>query len=111
MALYTMDTFPQYYHYYAETEFTWNGITQKNRNPLLFQEDNKWFKADGLKTGYTKDAGYSLLASAQKDERRVIMLLAGLPSKRARAKEARTALGVEFSARSKSTTSSKKETS
>ena len=55
--------FPEYYHYYAETEFTYSGIRQMNRNPLLY----KSLGADGLKTGHTEEAGYGLTASAMQD--------------------------------------------
>ena len=83
--------FPEYYHYYAETEFQYgvdlNGNPmdpQQNRNPLLYRVDG----ADGLKTGHTEEAGYGLTGSAVRDGRRLIMVINGLPSVRARAEEA-----------------------
>lgn len=76
--------FPEYYHYFAETEFTWEGITQKNRNPLLGRVPG----ADGLKTGHTEEAGYGLVGSAQQNGRRVTMMISGLESAAARANEA-----------------------
>ncbi|GAB4361456.1 MAG: D-alanyl-D-alanine carboxypeptidase family protein [Kiloniellaceae bacterium] len=74
---------PQHYHYYAEKEFTWNGIRQGNRNPLLYRN----IGADGLKTGHTEDAGYGLTASAVQNGRRLILVVNGLPSMQARADE------------------------
>lgn len=76
--------FPEYYPYYSEKEFTYNGITQHNRNPLLY----KPIGADGLKTGHTSIAGYGLTASAKRDGRRLILVLNGLESTRARTEAA-----------------------
>ena len=75
--------FPQYYHYFAETEFTFSEIKQGNRNPLLYRN----IGADGLKTGHTEDAGYGLAASAMQDERRLVLVVNGLGSVNARAEE------------------------
>lgn len=85
--------FPEYYKIYAQREFTWNNIKQRNRNPLL----GKYPGADGVKTGYTKAAGYSLVASAKRDGRRLIAVFTGLASKAERAREARTILDWGFS--------------
>lgn len=79
----TIVDFPMYYHYYKETEFTYNKIKQHNRNPLLYKE----IGADGLKTGHTTEAGYGLTASAIRDDRRLILVVNGLPSKKARTVE------------------------
>ncbi|MGA0394198.1 MAG: D-alanyl-D-alanine carboxypeptidase family protein, partial [Rhodospirillales bacterium] len=79
----TIRDFPQFYHYYAEKSFTYNGIRQTNRNPLLYKTRG----ADGLKTGHTVTAGYGLAASAKRGERRLISVVSGLPSKRARSRE------------------------
>ena len=76
-------TFPEYYHYDAEREFTYHGIKQGNRNPLLYRN----MGVDGLKTGHTEIAGYGLIASAQRDGRRLILVINGLPSMQARADE------------------------
>ncbi|MBB4284736.1 D-alanyl-D-alanine carboxypeptidase family protein [Roseospira goensis] len=76
--------FPEYYPYYSEKEFTYNGITQHNRNPLLYKN----IGADGLKTGHTSVAGYGLTASAKRNGRRLILVLNGLDSTRARTEEA-----------------------
>lgn len=76
--------FPEYYPYYSEKEFTYNGITQHNRNPLLYKN----IGADGLKTGHTSVAGYGLTASAKLNGRRLILVLNGLSNTRARSEEA-----------------------
>ncbi|MFN3461596.1 MAG: D-alanyl-D-alanine carboxypeptidase family protein [Oceanibaculum sp.] len=75
--------FPEYYHYYAETSFTYNNIRQGNRNPLLYTMNG----ADGLKTGHTEASGYGLTASAKRDGRRIILVVNGLPSMNARSQE------------------------
>jgi D-alanyl-D-alanine carboxypeptidase (penicillin-binding protein 5/6) len=75
---------PQYYALYAEEDFTYNGIRQFNRNPLLGLFDG----ADGLKTGHTSDAGYGLAATAQRDGVRRIVVFNGMESERDRASEA-----------------------
>jgi D-alanyl-D-alanine carboxypeptidase (penicillin-binding protein 5/6) len=67
--------FPEYYdRFYSQLEFTWNDIRQYNRNPLLRRN----MGVDGLKTGYTRNAGYGLTASAERDGRRVISVVNGL---------------------------------
>ncbi len=83
LAMRTIQNFPEYYHYYGEKEYNFNNINQGNRNPLLYKE----IGADGLKTGHTDEAGYSLLASVKRDKRRVVLVLSGLPSMKARATE------------------------
>jgi D-alanyl-D-alanine carboxypeptidase (penicillin-binding protein 5/6) len=55
--------FPEYYRWYSQREFSWNGITQQNRNGLLWREPS----VDGVKTGHTETAGYCLIASAKRD--------------------------------------------
>jgi len=75
--------FPEYYHFFSELEFTYNDIRQGNRNPLLY----KSVGADGLKTGHTEEAGYGLTASATQRERRLILVINGLKSVRARSEE------------------------
>jgi D-alanyl-D-alanine carboxypeptidase (penicillin-binding protein 5/6) len=84
--------FPEYYHYDAEKDFTYNGIKQGNRNPLLYKD----LGADGMKTGHTEEAGYCLTASAVRDGRRIIMVLAGMPSMKARASESERLLEWAF---------------
>ena len=79
----TISDFPQYHHYYAEKTFTYNGIRQGNRNPLLYKD----LGADGLKTGHTQESGYGLVATVKRGERRLILVVNGLPSVKARARE------------------------
>jgi D-alanyl-D-alanine carboxypeptidase (penicillin-binding protein 5/6) len=74
---------PEYYRFYNERSFRWNDITQENRNPTLARVPG----ADGLKTGHTEEAGYGLTASAKRGDRRLILVVNGLPSMRARAEE------------------------
>lgn len=74
--------FPDYYHYASVKTFTFSGIKQYNRNPLV--QDGL---ADGLKTGFTDGGGYGLCASAERNGRRVIMVLNGMPSERDRSEE------------------------
>ena len=88
----TIHDFPQYYPYYAETEFTYAEITQPNRNPLLGRTPG----VDGLKTGHTKAGGYGLTTSAERDGRRLILVLNGLPSTRTRARESERLLEFGF---------------
>jgi serine-type D-Ala-D-Ala carboxypeptidase (penicillin-binding protein 5/6) len=88
----TIEDFPEYYHYYSEKEFTYNGIKQGNRNPLLY----KSVGADGLKTGHTKEAGYGLTASAKQGDRRVVIVVTGLPSMSARAEESERLISYAF---------------
>ena len=65
--------FPQYYERFSEREFTYNAIPQYNRNDLLWQDDS----VDGLKTGYTREAGYCLVSSAERDGMRLIAVIFG----------------------------------
>src|SRR5689334_3821442 len=83
VAVRTIKDFPQFYEIYGEKEFTFHNITQGNRNPLLYKD----IGADGLKTGHTEEAGYSLVGSAKRGDRRVLVVLSGLPSSKARAQE------------------------
>lgn len=88
----TIRDFPDYYHYYAEREFTHNDIRQFNRNPLL----DEGIGVDGLKTGHTEDAGHGLTASARRGERRLILVVTGLDTKKAREAESRRLLEWGF---------------
>lgn len=72
--------FPEYYKFYAQREFVWNGITQMNRNGLLFRDPT----VDGVKTGHTETAGYCLIASAKRDGMRLVSVVLGTDSMRAR---------------------------
>lgn len=85
--------FPEFYKIYSEKEFTWNGIRQHNRNPLLQRGVPG---VDGMKTGYTSEAGYGLVASAERDGRRLVLVAAGLDSSRQRASEAERLLEFGF---------------
>jgi D-alanyl-D-alanine carboxypeptidase (penicillin-binding protein 5/6) len=75
--------FPEHYHYYSTKEFMYHGIKQGNRNPLLYRN----MDVDGMKTGHTDIAGYGLTASAERNGRRLILVVNGLPSMQARADE------------------------
>lgn len=83
LASHLITDFPEYFHYDAEKEFVYNGIKQGNRNPLLYKD----LGADGMKTGHTDEAGYCLTATVLRNGRRIIMVLAGMPSMKARATE------------------------
>ena len=85
-------TYPDYYTYYSKPEFTWNKIRQQNRNPLLTDYPG----ADGMKTGYTKEAGYGLVGSAVRENRRLIMVIAGLKTIAERKREAQKILDWGF---------------
>ncbi len=75
--------FPEYYHYFSEKEFTWNGIHQENRNPALYLDPT----VDGLKTGHTEASGYGLVVSAKRGDERLILVLNGMPTNKARSEE------------------------
>jgi D-alanyl-D-alanine carboxypeptidase (penicillin-binding protein 5/6) len=92
IAQHTIEQFPDYYKYYAERDYTYNGIKQGNRNPLLYKN----IGADGLKTGHTEAAGYGLTASVKRGDRRIIMVVNGLPSMRARAQETESLIDWAF---------------
>lgn len=92
LAEYIMRKYPDYYKFYSQTSFTWNNITQQNRNPLLLEYPG----ADGLKTGYVKEGGYNLVGSAVRNQRRLIMVIAGLPSIGERREEAAKLLDWGF---------------
>jgi len=78
-----IEKFPQYYKYFSEESFTWDNITQNNRNPLL----GLGIGADGMKTGHTEEAGFGLVGSAVNDGRRIIFMIGGLDSSLARSTE------------------------
>lgn len=78
-----INDFPEYFPIYSQREFTYNGIRQGNRNPLLYAVSG----ADGLKTGHTEAAGYGLVGTVKRGERRVIMVINGLKSIKERAEE------------------------
>ena len=84
--------FPEYYRWDSQKEFTFNGITQKNRNLLLWRDES----VDGLKTGYTDDAGYCMVASAKREDMRLISVVMGTSSPNARANESQSLLNYGF---------------
>lgn len=86
LARHIWQTYPDQYGTYAQPDFTWNGITQRNRNPLLRLE----IGADGMGTGFTEADGYSLLGAVRSADLRFFGVLAGLASERERAEEARS---------------------
>lgn len=90
--------FPEEYKYYSEKEFTYNKITQGNRNPLLYKN----IGADGIKTGHTEIAGFGLIGSGTQSGRRVIFVINGLDDVNARSAEATKML--EFGLKSFSNT-------
>lgn len=85
--------FPQFYGYFHEKTFTYNGIKQGNRNPLLYTYSG----ADGLKTGHTQASGFGLTASAIRDERRLIIVANGMSNVNERAREVERILDHGFS--------------
>ncbi len=84
--------FPQYYSIYSQREFTFNKITQKNRNRLLWRDPS----VDGVKTGHTKSAGYCLVASAKREGMRLLSVVMGTKSEEARAEESQKLLNYGF---------------
>ncbi len=84
--------FPEEYKWYAEKQFTYNDITQHNRNKLLWRDSS----VDGLKTGHTEEAGYCLAASAVRNDMRLISVVLGTRSENARAQETQKLLNFGF---------------
>ncbi|GAB6068589.1 D-alanyl-D-alanine carboxypeptidase family protein [Methylothermus subterraneus] len=84
--------FPQYYPWFKIKEFSYNNITQHNRNLLLWRDPS----VDGVKTGHTSEAGYCLVASAEREGMRLIASVLGMPSEKARANAVQALLGYGF---------------
>jgi D-alanyl-D-alanine carboxypeptidase (penicillin-binding protein 5/6) len=84
--------FPEEYKWYSEKQYTYNGITQHNRNKLLWRDSS----VDGLKTGHTEEAGYCLAASAVRNDMRLISVVLGTRSENARAQETQKLLNFGF---------------
>jgi D-alanyl-D-alanine carboxypeptidase (penicillin-binding protein 5/6) len=84
--------FPEYYKWYSQKDFTYNDITQYNRNKLLWRDDS----VDGMKTGYTETAGYCLVTSARKDDMRLISVVLGTDNEKARADASQALLNYGF---------------
>ena len=92
LAQHLIKTYPEAYKIYAEREFTWNKVRQQNRNPLLAMG----IGADGLKTGFTKEAGYGLAGSAVNNDLRLIVVVNGFKTMKERADESRKLLEWGF---------------
>jgi len=92
LALAVISDFPEYFPLYALKDYTYNRITQRNRNELLFRDPF----VDGIKTGYTEAAGYCLIATAKRDDRRLLAVVTGTASEGARAMEAQKLLNYGF---------------
>ena len=86
------DKYPELYPMFAEKDFTFNGIKQGNRNPLVYGTQG----ADGLKTGHTAESGYGLVGSAHRDGQRVVMVLNGMKSMKQRSSESRRLIDLMF---------------
>jgi|TARA_B100000795_G_scaffold53346_1_gene34923 D-alanyl-D-alanine carboxypeptidase (penicillin-binding protein 5/6) len=84
--------FPNHYAWYAEKEFTYNNITQQNRNKLLWRDKS----VDGLKTGHTQEAGYCLAASSEREGTRLISIVLGTGSENERAEETQKLFNYGF---------------
>ena len=87
-----IENFPEIYQYYKEKFFSYNDIRQKNRNNLLWKDDS----ADGIKTGHTSSAGYCLIGSAKRNDMRLIAVVAGSNSDKARFNETQRLLEYGF---------------
>lgn len=84
--------FPEFYPLYSQKEYTYNNITQPNRNRLLWIDPH----VDGMKTGWTKNAGFCLITSAMRDKRRLISVVIGAKSANARSAESQRLLNYGF---------------
>ena len=87
-----INDFPQYYHWYQQKWFTFNGIRQPNRNRLLWRDS----QVDGIKTGHTNDAGFCLVSSAKHDNMRLLAVVMGSPTDTARADDSERLLNYGF---------------
>jgi len=84
--------FPEHYEWYKQKEFTFNGIKQYNRNKLLWRDKS----VDGFKTGHTESAGYCLVASAKREDMRLISIVLGTKSEKARENVSQSLLSYGF---------------
>ena len=87
-----INEFPDYYKWHSVKEYTYNDIRQPNRNQLLWRDDS----VDGLKTGHTEEAGYCLVASAERDGMRVVSVVMGTSSEKARADGSQALINFSF---------------
>jgi len=94
LALTLIRDYPEFYKFYSEREYRYNDITQLNRNRLLWLDPN----VDGMKTGHTESAGYCLIASARRGERRLVSVVIGATSERQRTQETQRLLNFGFQA-------------
>jgi D-alanyl-D-alanine carboxypeptidase (penicillin-binding protein 5/6) len=94
LAAHVIRSYPQFYRYFGEAEFTWNGVRQQNRNPLLAMN----IGADGVKTGHLGQSGFGLVGSAVQNGRRLLLVLNGARTEDERAREARRLLEWGFAA-------------
>ncbi|MGL6213845.1 D-alanyl-D-alanine carboxypeptidase family protein [Billgrantia desiderata] len=92
LSQYIINDYPEHYAVYAEKYFTYNDIRQPNRNRLLWRDPT----VDGLKTGWTTEAGYGLVASAKRDGMRLISVVMGTSSEESRAQETQKLLSYGF---------------
>jgi serine-type D-Ala-D-Ala carboxypeptidase (penicillin-binding protein 5/6) len=92
VARHIITEYPERFALYKQESFTWNNITQANRNPLL----KDYPGADGMKTGYTQEAGYGLVGTATRNNRRLILVVAGFESAQDRKDEAKALLDWGF---------------
>ncbi|MBR2515716.1 MAG: D-alanyl-D-alanine carboxypeptidase [Halomonas sp.] len=92
LSQYIINDYPEHYAIYSERTFTFSGIDQPNRNRLLWRDPT----VDGLKTGWTTEAGYGLVASAKRDDMRLISVVMGTNSEEARAQETQKLLSYGF---------------
>ncbi|MDR5867071.1 D-alanyl-D-alanine carboxypeptidase family protein [Halomonas koreensis] len=92
LAQHIINDYPQHYQIYRQKHFSYGGIDQPNRNRLLWRDAS----VDGLKTGWTEAAGYCLVASAERDEMRLISVVMGTGSEEARAQETQKLLSYGF---------------
>lgn len=92
LSQYIINDYPEHYAIYSERYFTYNDIRQPNRNRLLWRDPT----VDGLKTGHTDEAGYCLVASAERDGMRLITVVMGTSSEEARAQETQKLLSYGF---------------
>ncbi|MSP06387.1 MAG: D-alanyl-D-alanine carboxypeptidase [Candidatus Fonsibacter sp.] len=97
LSSYLINEYPQYYKYFKEKDFIWsrtggNPFKQENRNVLLFMDE----EVDGIKTGHLKDSKYSIAATKKKGNRRIIVVVSGLPTMSSRAESAKILLNSAF---------------
>ncbi len=81
-------TYPEFFKYYSQPDFEWNKIFQRNRNPLLALK----IGVDGMKTGYTEESGYAIVATINRDGKRLFLAMSGLASSKERAEESQRVL-------------------